>query len=76
MFRNKVVITFFSVLLFICGLFLLYRKHLVSYTIKRSAGCALRRTMKMSQATAAGARMCEAHSLFYITGKSSGILLY
>ena len=28
MFRNKVVITFFSVLLFICGLFLLYTSNI------------------------------------------------
>ena len=41
-------------------------KFVLSYIIKRSAGCALRRTMKLSYATAAGARMCEAHSLFKI----------
>ena len=40
-------------------------KFVLSHIIKRSAGCALRRTMKLSYATAAGARMCEAHSLFY-----------
>ena len=31
-----------------------------------SAGCALRRIMKMSLATATGARMCFAHSLFFL----------
>ncbi len=41
-------------------------KFILSYIIKRSAGCALRRTMKLSYATAAGARMCEAHSLFFL----------
>ena len=39
-------------------------KFVLSYIIKLSAGCALRRTMKLSYATATGARMCEAHSLF------------
>ncbi len=39
-------------------------KFVLSYIIKRSAGCALRRTMKLSYATAAGAKMCEAHFEF------------
>lgn len=39
----------------------------ISYYIKKPpAGCALRRIMKMSQATATGARMCFAHSLFFL----------
>ena len=39
-------------------------KYELSCITKRSAGCALRRRMKLSYATAAGARMCEAHFLF------------
>lgn len=39
----------------------------ISYYIKKPlAGCALRRTMMMSQATAAGARMCQ--GTFFVLG--------
>ena len=39
----------------------------ISYYIKKPpAGCALRRTMMMSQATTAGARMCQ--GTFFVLG--------
>ena len=39
----------------------------ISYYIKKPpAGCALRRTMMISQATAAGARMCQ--GTFFVLG--------
>ena len=43
-----------------------YIGNFISYVIKASGRIALRRIMKMSQATATGARMCEAHSLFFL----------
>ena len=43
-----------------------YIGNFIFYVIKASGGCALRRIMKMSQATATGARMCFAHSLFFL----------
>ena len=54
--------------------FLLSRKDLATLTCESSSlksknaprGCALARRSSMSQATALGARMCFAHSLFFV----------
>ena len=56
------------------ALFLISRKDLVTLTCESSfldiknapRGCALARSCDMSQATALGARMCFAHSLFFV----------
>ena len=55
-------------------LFLISRKDLVTLTCESSfldiknapRGCALAQRCSMSQATALGARMCFAHSLFFV----------
>ena len=52
----------------VSAVFLLYRKLLSCIVKNAPRGCALRRTMQMSQATAAGARMCQ--GTFFVLGKN------